>query len=75
MFPVEVRKIAVIDGVHGNHYVRDKYREEIRTTDERALYRTLKKIYNDSNHELHEQVVEDVRNFIRNSDNHRRNNE
>ena len=46
MIQADVKLYAVIDGVNGNHDIREEPVYERRTNEDRYLYRKLKKIYN-----------------------------
>jgi hypothetical protein len=57
---VGTRRIAVIDGVDGNHRVREEDRTRRSTNQKRYLFRKLKSIYNNQSHELHEELMQDL---------------
>lgn len=58
-----VKYIGVIDGVDGNHDIREEKTYEARTTEERHLYRQMKKVWKNHNfnNELRAELVSDLK--------------
>lgn len=59
---VDTKYIGVIDGVNGNHDIREEDVLEHRSHQDRYLYRQLKKIYTNKNREpeVREQLIADL---------------
>ena len=63
MIQADVKYIGIIDGVNGNHDVREEAILERRSNEERYLYRKLKQVYTNRtpDPEVKKQLVDDLR--------------
>ena len=58
-----IKYIGVIDGVDGNHHIRDEKTYEARTTEERYLYRQMKRVWKQTEYKpkIREELVTDLK--------------
>jgi len=63
MVQADVKYIGIIDGINGNHDVREEAILERRSNEERYLYRKLKQVYTNKKQdpEVTEQLVDDLK--------------
>jgi len=63
MVQADIKYYAVIDGVNGNHDVREEPIYERRTNEDRYLYRKLKTVYKKPNFdpEVRKQLINDLK--------------